>query len=109
MAMFFARSREELVPGAFGVMEPRDSAIAADGSPFDLILVPGMAFDRSGGRLGRGKGYYDRYLAAASGFKAGVCFDDQVVGEIPREAHDVPMDALVTPSGIILCAQKNIG
>lgn len=109
MRMFFARGPEELVRGAFGVMEPPGGANAASPTGFDLILVPGLAFDRSGGRLGRGRGYYDRFLAAASGLKAGVCFDDQLVGDVPREAHDVAMDVLVTPSGIIACAPKNTG
>jgi len=108
MEMFVTGSREELVPGAFGVLEPSDSAVPMEPSAIDVILVPGLAFDRSGGRLGRGKGYYDKYLAGASGLKVGVCFDEQIVGTIPHEAHDRAMDAVVTPSGIILCAPRNI-
>jgi len=98
--------REELAPGKFGIPEPRATAPPA-GFSFDLILVPGMAFDHKGGRLGRGRGYYDRFLAAANGLLAGVCFDDQLVSEVPCEPHDARVDAVVTPSEIVLCARKN--
>jgi 5-formyltetrahydrofolate cyclo-ligase len=109
MTMFVAGSRDELVPGAFGILEPPGSAVSVDPPAFDVILVPGLAFDRSGGRLGRGRGYYDKFLTGASGLKVGVCFDEQIVETIPREIHDIAMDALVTPSGVILCERKNIG
>ena len=61
----------------------------------ELILVPGMAFDPEGHRLGRGKGFYDRLLKNSGAYKAGVCFGFQVVGEVPSEPHDVRMDAVV--------------
>ena len=70
---------------------------------FDLILVPGLAFDKSGARLGRGRGFYDRFLAGITGFRVGVCFDWQLVESVPVEAHDIRMDAVVTPSQIIVC------
>lgn len=106
LSVHWVACREELVPAKFGILEPRADAPSA-GRAFDLILVPGMAFDRAGGRLGRGKGYYDRFLASASGFVAGVCFDDQLVSEVPREPHDARMDAVVTRSEIVLCERKN--
>ncbi len=93
----------ELKPGAFGILEPANEAPCA-GNTFDLILVPGLAFDRRGGRLGRGKGYYDRFLSETGGLRAGICFEDQVVEEIPGEAHDIRMDFLITPAGIFPCA-----
>ncbi len=91
---------DDLVKGHFGILEPSSSAPVADPNGLDLILVPGIAFDREGGRLGRGRGYYDRLLAGASAFKVGVCFDSQIVPEVPREPHDIRMDAVVTPSGV---------
>ena len=94
--------REELRPGRFGILEPPAEASEA-GNGFDLILVPGLAFDLQGGRLGRGKGYYDRFLSTASGLRAGVCFEDQIVEAIPGEPHDVRMDFVVTPSAISRC------
>lgn len=95
-------SRGELRPGRFGVFEPAVEAPDA-GSEFDLILVPGKAFDLRGGRLGRGRGYYDRFLSDARGLRVGVCFEDQIVGDVPSEAHDLPMDFVVTPSAIYCC------
>lgn len=62
----------------------------------DGILVPGVVFDREGGRMGRGKGYYDRALARFGGNKVGVCFALQVYAEVPREPWDVSMDMLIT-------------
>jgi 5-formyltetrahydrofolate cyclo-ligase len=94
--------RAELQPGRFGVLEPAAEAPGA-GSEFDLILIPGMAFDLRGGRLGRGRGYYDRFLAGARGLRLGVCFEDQIVEAVPSEAHDLRMDFLVTPSAIYRC------
>jgi len=92
-----------LQPGAFGIPEPSPEAPPA-GPRFDIILVPGLAFDLQGGRLGRGKGFYDRFLSTAEGLRVGLCFDDQIVPRVPREPHDLRMDALLTPSGIFLCA-----
>lgn len=99
-------SREGLVAGRFGVLEPEPDALPA-GCDFDLILVPGMAFDPSGGRLGRGRGYYDRFLSRASGVVAGVCFDEQLIGEVPIDPHDIRMDVILTPSEIFPVARKN--
>ena len=67
-------------------------------SKFDLILVPGVAFDWRGHRLGRGKGFYDRLLAEMRGIKCGVAFDEQMVEEMPAGTHDVRMDFIVTPT-----------
>jgi 5-formyltetrahydrofolate cyclo-ligase len=63
-----------------------------------LVLVPGVAFDLRGRRLGRGKGFYDRLLADAGGLKCGVAFDEQIVTEIPVEPHDVSVDCILTPT-----------
>lgn len=94
--------REELLLGSFGILEPPADASPA-GNEFDLILVPGLAFDLRGGRLGRGRGYYDRFLAGATGLRVGVCFEDQIVADVPLEPHDLRMDFVVTPSSICRC------
>ena len=94
--------REELQPGRFRILEPAEETPEA-GNDFDLILVPGLAFDLRGGRLGRGKGFYDRFLASVHGPLAGVCFEDQIVCEVPTEPHDLRMDFVVTPSAIFRC------
>ena len=69
----------------------------------DLVLVPGVAFDAQGRRLGRGKGFYDRLLAKVRGHKCGVAFDVQIVSGLPEEPHDVRVDSILTPSRWHLC------
>lgn len=87
-----------LVAGPHGVQEPTASAPWAGDEPLDLVLVPGLAFDRQGCRLGRGRGFYDRLLSRlAAGNRWGVGFDLQVVAEVPREPHDVNLDLVATP------------
>lgn len=68
-----------------------------------LILIPGLAFSEQGDRLGRGKGFYDKYLSRYTGVKIGVCFEVQLVDSIPTEFHDVPLDYIVTEKKIIKC------
>lgn len=82
--------------GVFGIMEPQAEAFT-DYEQINLALVPGMAFDRHGHRLGRGKGYYDRFLSQAKDcYKIGVCFPFQLVDEVPTDEHDVRMDEVIT-------------
>jgi 5-formyltetrahydrofolate cyclo-ligase len=88
----------DIIAGKFGVREPAASCVEIPLDQFDLILVPGMAFDLSGNRLGRGRGFYDRLLAEASGVKCGVCHDFQLLGKIPAEPHDAKVDFILTPS-----------
>jgi 5-formyltetrahydrofolate cyclo-ligase len=84
----------ELVSGEFGVREPVSGPGLAQ---IDLIVVPGLAFTAEGSRLGRGAGFYDRFLSKIpkTTFKIGVCFEFQLASEIPQESHDVKMDAVV--------------
>ena len=102
--LFRVESLHELAPGAFGVREP-DARMenASDPGMLDLILVPGVAFTRSGERLGRGGGFYDRLLASlpAHTCKIGVCFDAQILPEFPIESHDQRVDFLATESGML--------
>lgn len=87
-----------LVSSALGLMEPTGDAVAND--TIDLILVPALAVDRSGNRLGKGKGFYDRFLAECKHPKLiAVVFDDEVFDSIPTEPFDKPVDGVVTPSG----------
>ncbi len=87
-----------LVPGVFGILEP------ADGSPevliekIDVFICPGLAFDHNGGRLGRGRGFYDRMLSKSrnNALKVGVCFEKQIVANTFPENHDVPMDVIIS-------------
>ena len=85
----------DLEPGAFGIMEPTGE-LFTDYDLIDVAVVPGMAFDREGHRLGRGKGYYDRFLALLPHiYKIGICFPFQLVDKVPADAHDMLMDEVV--------------
>jgi 5-formyltetrahydrofolate cyclo-ligase len=87
------------VTGLFGIAEPDPATWEPFGTAdLDLALVPGLAFDRDGGRLGRGKGFYDRLLGNSDfrGIKAGIAWDWQLVDRVPRESHDILMDLIVT-------------
>ncbi len=101
--LYRAESLYDLAPGSFGVREPAANpahAVAPD--TLDLILVPGVAFSPGGARLGRGGGYYDRLLASlpAHTCKIGVCFDPQILAELPLEPHDQHVDFIATEGGI---------
>ncbi|MCK5801368.1 MAG: 5-formyltetrahydrofolate cyclo-ligase [Lentisphaeria bacterium] len=97
----------DLFPGLYEVDEPRPGLPPIPPNQRDsadtVWLVPGMAFDRTGGRLGRGAGYYDRMLADASGILTGVTHQWRVVEKLPREKHDVRMNWLVTEEKITKC------
>ena len=88
----------DLVPGTWGIPEPDPGRCAPVPDPApDWILVPGLAFDRAGRRLGYGAGYYDRLLARLPGVpRIAVAFSIQLVDQIPVDAHDLPVDILVT-------------
>ncbi len=93
-------SKNKITIGAFGIEEPTGEPIN-DISIIDMIIVPGIAFDRKRNRLGRGKGFYDRLLKNSNAKKIGVAYDIQIVNEIPAETHDCPVDAVITPNNII--------
>lgn len=88
-------SKEDLKPGKFGIPEPQGKAYK--GKP-DLILVPGVAFDKDHNRLGRGGGYYDRYLKKYRNVpRIGMAYDFQVVEHIPTNRHDIRMTHVISP------------
>jgi 5-formyltetrahydrofolate cyclo-ligase len=90
--------RRDCAPGKFGIAEPGAHCPNISLKHLDLVLVPGLGFDLSGRRLGRGRGFYDRLLAGIAGAKCGIAFDQQVVGQIPAERHDVAMNYILTPT-----------
>lgn len=96
----------EVRPGHFGIREPEPGCPELALDRIDLVLVPGIGFGLNGGRLGRGKGYYDRLLAGVPGIKCGVAFDWQIEPEIPLEPHDVAMDWLVSPAGCVQVGRR---
>lgn len=94
-------SWEALEPSTMGILEARSDVPEAHPQNVDLILVPGIAFDEHGHRIGYGKGYYDKLLKTIRGYKVGLAFSEQVINEIPSEAHDVPLDLIITDSSSI--------
>lgn len=99
----------ELEAGTLGILEPRielrarpEKRVAP--AELDLVLAPGVAFDRQGGRLGHGKGYYDRLLRRVrrGASLVGLAFECQLVAAVPMLAHDVPMHKVVTENAVYL-------
>lgn len=87
---------DDMAIGAFGIMEPIGKAFT-DYKTIDLAIIPGMAFDKEGNRMGRGKGYYDRLLNSMSQtYKIGLCFPFQLVDSVPTETTDIKMDEVVS-------------
>jgi 5-formyltetrahydrofolate cyclo-ligase len=84
--------------GHFGIREPCSHCARLSPGELDLILVPGVAFDLQGRRLGRGKGYYDQLLGVWHGTTCGVAFEEQIMKEIPLEPHDVRLNYVLTPT-----------
>jgi 5-formyltetrahydrofolate cyclo-ligase len=98
-------SGEPMERSYFGVWEPlgeEEKLISPE--EIDLIIVPGLAFDRELNRLGFGRGFYDRYLSGCSAFKVGICYDAQIAekDEIPIDCYDVKMDMVITEKEIIV-------
>lgn len=92
----------QLVVGPWGLAQP-DPAVATwlpTEAQIDLVVVPGLAFDRRGQRIGWGGGYYDRFLAQVQAVKIGLCYDALVLDCIPGEPHDVPVDLVVAETAI---------
>lgn len=107
LGLFRLDRTDELAPGTMGILEPRaELRTLADRriepAECDLIIVPGVAFDRRGGRLGYGKGYYDRLLrqVRSDAMKLAVCFECQLFAAIPALPHDIRMDLVVTEQAI---------
>ena len=95
---------KDLVPGKFGIREPHPELLKVFLTELDLVIVPGVAFDATGNRLGRGRGFYDRLLGEASGADfCGIGFDEQIVARVPVEPHDIKLHYLLTPSRVVSC------
>lgn len=86
--------------GTFHIEEPTGDDIV-DPRRIEMVIVPAMAYDRQGNRVGRGKGYYDRLLTQTKAFKVGVAYDFQLFDNVDAEPHDIPVDIVVTESRII--------
>lgn len=116
MEIYPLRDWNELEPGAYGIEEPdplRISALRHDFVP-DVIIIPGLAFDRIGGRLGYGSGYYDRFLERLQPYVnhkkppilIGLGYEMQVVHQVPMDRHDAMLNILITENGVVNCNKE---
>lgn len=105
MEFYAAAQASDFAVGAYGLYEPAPTTPPIAGAAIDVMLLPGMAFDRRGGRLGRGKGHYDRFLAQIDPRRRplliGTCHDFQVVDHVPANEADIRMDFVLTPGGVL--------
>lgn len=103
MTPFVVQSLDEpvVVRGQRGVFDPAPGATKADPDSIDLVFVPGLAFDERGGRLGRGSGFYDRFLHSTGLPSCGVAFEMQVIAQVPRDPHDASVGSLVTDERLL--------
>lgn len=99
---FFFEGIHQLQKGAFGIQEPTQG-VPTESKQIDLVLVPVLAADRTGNRLGYGKGFYDRFLANCRKdcLKIGVSLLDAETDPLPAEPHDIRLNYLITPQGVI--------
>lgn len=105
-------SMSELQPGRYGIPEPIGPRLGTDAiASADAVVVPAMACDRSGNRLGRGGGFYDRTLELASPSALLLCVLDagDVLDQVPTEPHDRPVDAVITQDGIVRFSRRGVG
>lgn len=91
---------ESLKPGPFGILEPKADGIEVPKNEIDLIIVPGVAFDKDKNRMGRGRGFYDRLLSTLNAPKVGICFGFQLIPQVPVEPFDKKMDYVITEDTI---------
>ena len=113
LQLFRLNTWSQLQRKQFGILEPSEKALTEQKKETiwpELILVPGLAFDRQGGRLGYGAGYYDRLLNQRSQEKKpaliGLCYQAQLVEQVPQEKHDHLLDYLITETETIHCQQQ---
>lgn len=92
---------EHTTSGPFGIIEPAQYIEPISPEAIDLIIIPGMAFDRTGNRLGRGRGFYDRLLKTVKAPRIGICFDFQLFENIPTEPFDMRMNKIVTNTEVV--------
>jgi len=100
----------DLQPVHFGLLEPSaDSKKVILPETFDWVIVPGIAFDRCGHRVGSGGGYYDRFMAQTEAVWIGLAYAFQIVDQVPVEPHDLAMDVIVTEDEVIRCLRNSRG
>ena len=99
---YYAKEDTEFSKGGFSVLEPLGCEIANE-KKIDVIIVPGVAFSKKGGRIGFGKGCYDKLLKNTDAIKIGYCYSFQIYDEIPTDIYDISMDYIITEDEMIKC------
>ena len=103
MKMARLLSKDELVENYWGLLElPEDLAGEREETTCDLIITPGLAFDKNGYRVGYGGGFYDRFFSTHEGFRLGVAFHDQLVDDVPRDEYDLPVHAFLSETDYLI-------
>ncbi len=95
----YLKDMSDLQKGTYGIFEPK-IITPADAADIDFILIPGLAFDKRGNRMGFGKGYYDKLLCNTAAEKTALCYEFQLFDAIPAKEHDVPMNTIITEEKI---------
>lgn len=100
MLFYYINTPSELIPGYQGILEPAADVQRIADNPAALMIVPGLVFDKSGNRIGYGKGFYDAYLACHPEIKRiGLAFSIQCTESVPADPHDIRMDEVITEKG----------
>ena len=96
-------SFDQLITGTFDLQEPLpETRVPVDLASIDLVIMPGVVFDRKGGRIGHGRGHYDKFLSRIEAYLLGICFSFQIVPVLPQGSHDIPTDEILTEDGFIV-------
>lgn len=101
MKVLYIESIEELIPSKMGILEPDINKEAVAINDIDMAIVPGLAFDNFGGRLGYGGGFYDRFFEGSNIKKIGIGYEFQILKDVPKEEHDILIDGIITEKNVI--------
>ena len=110
MDFFQIKSLSDLVEGYYGILEVKDPGEAFSSEEIDLMFIPGLAFDKKGGRLGMGAGFYDRYIEKSKGCypKIALAYDFQILEEVPMEEHDRRIQGIISNREIIDVTEESL-
>lgn len=97
------QSINDLKTGSFNILEPKESTQVVNPKDIDIFLIPGIAFTQKGERIGRGGGYFDKFLSKCEGVKVGLAYEFQVFDWFPNQSHDIKMDILITENRTVIC------
>ncbi len=101
-------SLDNLKESKYGILEPSLNEKPFNEDEIDLIIIPGVAFDLNGNRLGYGGGFYDRFLSRTKAYKIALCYDFQLLNKIETEEHDIPTDLIITEKRTVLCYNRKV-